>query len=260
MGELIERAWFGLSLAIGHLLRSSRYSRTAIVRRDGGAEVRKRRAFHAPFLVWLGLPLARILDTGVRVLPQHEWEERERRAYSRLHEAEVRVEGDGALVLPFLPGRTLAALLDDASVDEATRQRAIVLAAAALAALHRLGLTHGDAMAANVMIDLEAGAARWFDFETVHDPRRREAWCRADDVRALLATCLLPTSEVGLDGTLTLVLEAYADATVVGLLADMFSTPMQRPLAFHLGQAPLSFRRFRMTGRLLRARRDPSTS
>lgn len=260
MRGAMERAWFVVSRAAGRLLRSATYSRTTIVRHAGGAEVRKRRALHAPLLVRLGDPLMRVLGTGVRVLPQRAWEERERRAYRDLYAAEVRRDGDGTLVLPFLRGRTLAALLDDASVGEGARRSAIVLAAVALAALHRRGYTHGDAMAANVMIDLEAGAARWFDFETVHDPGRGEAWCRADDVRALLATCLHRTSGARLDDTFTLVLDAYADRAVVGLLHDMFSTTMQRPLAFHLGQAPLSFRRFEDIGRLLRVRRDPSTS
>ena len=55
------------------------------------------------------------------------------------------------------------------------------------------GFTHGDAMAENVMVDLEAGVAHWFDFETIHDSRRPMAWRRADDVRALLVTCLVRT-------------------------------------------------------------------
>ena len=258
MRGAMERAWFAVSRAAGRLLRSARYSRTTIVRRAGGAEVRKRRALHAPLLVWLGGPLMRILDTGVRVLPQREWEERERLAYRSLHGAEVRIEADGTLVLPFLPGRPLAALLDDPSADEATRRSAIVLAAAALATLDRLGITHGDAMAENVMLDLDAGAARWFDFETVHDPRRGEAWCRADDVRALLATCLHRAGRASLGDTLALVLDAYEDGAVDELLAGRFSSAAQRPLAFHLGQAPLSIRQFREVGRLLRARRDSS--
>ncbi len=43
------------------------------------------RLFYAPLLVWLGGPLVRLLDTGVRVLPQREWEERERQLYRSLH-------------------------------------------------------------------------------------------------------------------------------------------------------------------------------
>ena len=44
--------------------------------------------------------------------------------------------------------------------------------------------THADAMAENVLIDLEGGVAHWFDFETVHDTGRPLVWRRADDVRA----------------------------------------------------------------------------
>ena len=51
-----------------------------------------------------------------------------------------------------------------------------------------------DAMAENVLVDLDAGVARWFDFETVHEASRPQIWRRADDVRALLATCLLRTA------------------------------------------------------------------
>lgn len=259
MRAVMERAWYVLCLAAGRLLRSARYSTTTIERHGGGAVVRKRRAAHAPLLVRLGAPLMRILGTGVRVLPQRDWEERERCAYRRLYGAQVRVDARGALVLPVLAGRTLAAVLDDASADEATRRCAMGLAAVALAALHRRGLTHGDAMAENVMIDHEAGAARWFDFETVHDPRRGEAWCRADDVRALLASCVHRAGPAPPGDMLDRLLDAYADRTVEALLAARFSSIVQRPLAFHLGQAPLSLRRFREVGRLLRARAATST-
>ena len=45
-----------------------------IVDQDGERQVRKRRLFYAPLLVWMGGPLVRILDTGGRVLPQRDWE------------------------------------------------------------------------------------------------------------------------------------------------------------------------------------------
>ena len=108
MRELWERAYFGLCLALGRLLRSGRYSEARIVYRDGERQVRKRRLFHAPVLVWMGGPLSRILDTGVRVLPQREWEERERRVHRRLRGTSIRVDADGTLVLPCLAGEMLA--------------------------------------------------------------------------------------------------------------------------------------------------------
>jgi serine/threonine protein kinase len=237
----MTRACFLVCLFLGRLLRSARYSRVRIVDRDGEREVRKRRVVFAPLLIGISHPALKLLDTGVRILPQREWEERERDIYRRLYSESIGIDADGTLVLPCLAGRTLAALLDDPRVDNSERKRIIALAVAALARFHRLGLTHGDAMAENVLIDLDAGVARWFDFETVHDPGRTMDWRRADDVRALLVTCLLRTSCERRDETVRLVLDAYADAGVARLLAAHFVSVLRRPLAFHLAQAGLSF-------------------
>jgi hypothetical protein len=249
---LAERAYFLLCLTLGRLLRSGRYSTVRIVHQDGEPPVRKRRLFYAPLLVWLGDPLVRLLDTGVRVLPQRDWEERERRLYRCLTGTSIRIDADGTLALPCIPGQTLAILLEDPELEESARKRAIELAVVALADFHAKGFTHGDAMAENVMVDLEAGGAGWFDFETVHDPNRPMNWRRADDVRALLATCLLRTAREKLAETLELILDAYRDEEVTRLLATSFASVWQRPLTFHLGQAPLSFQYFKETGRLLR--------
>jgi hypothetical protein len=204
--------------------------------------------------VWLAGPLVRILDTGVRVLPQREWEDSERLIYRSVYGTSIRVDGDGALVLPRLSGKTLAALMEDSQLRESDRNIAIGLAVGALAEFHRLGFTHGDAMAENVMVDLEADVAHWFDFETVHDPSRPMAWRRADDVRALLATCLLRTECDDIPGTLGLTLDAYADEEVTRLLAGSFASVWRRPLPFHLGQAGMSFEYCREIARLLRER------
>ena len=251
---MMDRICFSLSLALGRLLRSGKYSTTVVVHVNGERKVRKHRLPHAPFLVWIGGPLLRILDTGVRVLPQRDWEARERELYRNLHGQAIQVDADGALLLPFLAGETLAALLEDPELDESVREQAIRLAVLALAEFHGHGFTHGDAMAENVMVELETGTARWFDFETMHDPRRPLAWRRADDVRALLATCLLRTPPKKLAGTLEFIVDLYADEEVTRLLAARFGSPLQRPLALHLGQAPLSFRCFGEIGRLLTER------
>src|SRR5688572_21215666 len=194
MRDLAERAYFSVSLAVGRLLRAGRYSKARIVQHDGVPAVRKSRSFYAPLLVKLGDSVVRILDTGMRVLPQREWEERERELYHILRGTSIRIEGDGVLVLPRLAGCTLASLLDDPKQQAPVRKMAIELAVVALADFHRRGFTHGDAMAENVMVDLDAGVAHWFDFETVHDPRRPLTWRRADDIRALLATSLVRTA------------------------------------------------------------------
>ena len=297
MRALAERACFLMCLALGRLLRSARYSRARIVDQDGDPstlrepqgrpersrgttssgssragsrdelQVRKHRVFYAPLLVWMGNVLLGILDTGVRVLPQREWEERERRVYRSLRGTSIRIEADGTLVLPCLAGETLATLLVDPELEESVRKRAIERAVVALAELHHLGFTHGDAMAENVLVDLEAGVAYWVDFETIHDMNRPLAWRRADDLRALLVTCLVRTVPEEVAETLQLVLDVYEDLwrrsckaakadEVTPLLAASFSSALRRPLAFHLAQAGLSLQGFREIARLLNARYD----
>jgi hypothetical protein len=252
----LTRVCFVLSQALGWLLRHARYSEARIVDRDGERYVRKHRLFYAPLLVWLSGPLFRILDGGVRVLPQRDWQERERGVYQSLRGSSVRIDADGTLVLPCLAGDTLATLLDDATLSESRRNRAIELAVAALADLHRLGWTHGDAMAANVMVDLEPGAAHWFDFETIHESSRPMAWRRADDVRALLVTCLIRTASNRIAATLERILNVYDDEGVTRLLAVNFASVRLRSLPFHLAQAGLCYRSYQEIGRLLNARLD----
>ena len=241
----MTRAYFIVCRALGSVLRSARYSKAKVA----GPEVRKRRRFYAPLLIWLGGPLMRALDTGVRVLPEPEWHERERRVYQSLWGNSIRTDRDGVLVLPVLAGETLAALLEQSTLEESVRQKAIEQAVVALAQFHRLGFTHGDAMAENVLVDLDAGVARWFDFETIHDSTRPMDWQRADDVRALLVTCLVRTAPGKYAETVRLILATYADARVVQVVATSFDSVWRRSLTFHLAQAGLSFQCFREIGR-----------
>ena len=252
--DLAERAYFALCLVLGRILRAERYSQARIVHEDGECRVRKHRVFYAPLLVWMGGPLVRLLNTSVRVLPQRAWEERERRLYRSLYRTSISVTRDGTLILPCLAGETLATLLENQDLDGSARKRAIQLAVLALVEFHRLGFTHGDAMAENVLIELESGVAHWFDFETVHDSRRPMPWRQADDVRALLVTCLVRTAPAQLVETLQRVLDAYADEGVTRLLLASFTSLLQRPLTFHLAQAALPFQGFQDIARRLRER------
>lgn len=254
---LAERAWFSCCLLAARLLRSTRYSSTNVFTHQRELRIRKHRAFYAPALVGMAGVLYRVLDTGVRVLPQRAWIERERDMYATLYNCSVHVERDDTLILPRLDGTTLASLLVRPDLDNTTRIRAIELAVFALAALHRDGLTHGDAMADNVMIDLESSVARWFDFETVHEARRSTAWCKADDLRALLATCLLRTPQSLQSDTLRCILREYGDAEVIAQLATTFVSLRRRALAVHLAQAALSLGQYREIARLLQLPQEP---
>jgi hypothetical protein len=54
--------------------------------------------------------------------------------------------------------------------------------------------------------------------------------------------------------TLQLILDVYADEAVTRTLATSFTSVMQRPLTFHLGQAALTYESFQEIARLLRTR------
>jgi hypothetical protein len=257
-GELAARAYFGLCLVSGRMVRSATYSKVSVVHEGGQHVVRKHRRFYAPLLIWMSRLLVSVLDGGVRVLRQRDWEERERRIYASLRSSSIAVHADGVLVLPFLAGDTLAMLLERPELEESSRKRAIEYAIVALAEFHRLGFTHADAMAENVMVDLDAGVARWFDFETIHDASRPPTWRRADDVRALLATCLLRTVPGKRAETLELIVDLYANDDLTRALATIFSSVWRRSLTLHLAQAGLSFACFREIGRLLRERSPAS--
>ena len=255
MQALGARAYFTLCLALGRLLRTGKYSNARIVYSDGERQVRKSRAFYAPLLIRMGEPLMTLLDTGVRVLRQRDWEERERQVYRSVYGASIRIDSDGTLLLPCLAGDSLATLLEQPELEKSARKRFIERAVVALSELHRSGFTHGDAMAENVMIDVEAGVARWFDFETVHESSRPMVWRQADDVRALLVTCLMRTTPERFAATLRLVLDVYADEAVTGVLAARFTSVFRRSLTFHLAQAGLSFQHSGEIARLLKFRR-----
>jgi hypothetical protein len=250
----MERAYFLLCRTLGRLLRSTKYSNTRIVSQDGELRVRKRRLFYAPLLLWMSGPLLKLLDAGVRVLPQRDWERREREVYEAVHGTWTRIEAGGMLVVPRLPGEPLSALLENPALKDSERKTAIELAVLALSRLHAKAVTHGDATAENVVVDLESGVARWIDFELVHDSTRPLAWRRADDLRALLATCLIRTGRERLSETVHLVLDVYRDEGMARPLATYFATIFRRPLAFHLGQAALSFEDFREVARLAQER------
>ena len=75
MRELAERAWFLLCLGLGRLLRAGKYSTVRIVSERGELSARKHRRFYAPLLISAGGLLVKVLDTGVRILSQRDWEE-----------------------------------------------------------------------------------------------------------------------------------------------------------------------------------------
>jgi hypothetical protein len=101
---IASRAYFALCLAAGRMLRPARYSTVRIINRDDERLVRKHRRFYAPLLIRMSDLLVRILNSGVRVLPQRDWEQRERRIYQRLYGASIQVMSTGRSSYHYSPG------------------------------------------------------------------------------------------------------------------------------------------------------------
>ncbi len=238
------KGYHALCSALGRCLRSATYSRVADGVEGGAPTVTKRRAGYASALIALGNIALRLLGTGTRILSQREWEERETHLYGVLYGEEARAT-PGELELPKLPGVPLAELLRDPAVSRTHRERALRLSARALRRLHDLGYTHADAMASNVLVDMSRDEARWFDFETVHSTNESPVARRADDVRALLYTCAAAADGQELSRVVDVVLEAYGHEETGCAVARRARRLFPRPLAFHLGQAGLSFGRLR---------------
>ncbi len=102
------------------------------------------------------------------------------------------------------------------------RLRGLGAASRALWDLHRVELpradgacerlSHGDATLRNVLFDPGTGEARWFDFDTAHDPGLAPAWRHGDDLRALVYSAVESFADVPVALLLRTVQDAYADA------------------------------------------------
>ena len=239
--RMLSFVYYHVAMAIGAAMRNAKYSIVSV--EDDGAtiKVRKVRAWYAPALIAAHATLMKVLNAGVRVLPNRRWAAHEQYMFARLYNMQVRTGAAGVLVVPRIEGRTLSSLLADEEVADDNRMRALALAVASLAYLHQRGFTHGDAMADNVMVSLAAGIARWFDFENMHDSKRSKTWRQADDLRALVDTVMVRCPVHLRGNALQVIIYGYPDVQVMRQMRSVNRSIWQRALPVHLGQAPLAF-------------------
>ena len=117
-------------------------------------------------------------------------------------------------------------------------------------------LSHGDATLRNVLFDPESGHARWFDFDTAHDPGLAPAWYHGDDLRALVYSAVESFADVPVMMLLRTVRDAYADPGPWEQLCDRLARGDLHRSPLHFAQAcPPDGRRRELEALLLRGDR-----
>jgi hypothetical protein len=225
--------------------------------------IAKRRRWFGPLLIGPGNLYLRLTGSGVRVLSGAEWRARERALHRALHEIELEDGPRGWLILPRWPGVVLADHARSRLDPPPARLRGLGAACRALRDLHRVELpradggceplSHGDATLRNVLFDPGAGEARWFDFDTAHDPGLAPAWRHGDDLRALVYSAVESFADVPVARLLRTVRDAYADPGPWEQLSDRLARGGLHRSPLHLAQAsPPAGRRRELESLLLR--------
>jgi hypothetical protein len=225
--------------------------------------IAKRRRWFGPLLIGPGNLYLRLPRSGVRVLPGAEWRARERALYRTLYGIELDPEPRGWLIFPRWPGVVLADHARSRLDPAPARLRGLGAASRALWHLHRLvlpradggpeRLSHGDATLRNVLFDPGTGEARWFDFDTAHDPGLAAAWRHGDDLRALMYSAVESFADVPVALLLRTAHDAYADPGPWEQLRDRLARGALHYSPLHLAQAcPPDGRRRELETLLLR--------
>jgi hypothetical protein len=225
--------------------------------------IAKRRRWFGPLLIGPGNLYLRLLQSRVRILPGAEWQSRERALHRVLHGIELETGPRGWLILPRWPGMVLADYAQSRIDPAPARLRGLGAASRALRDLHRVELaradgvcerlSHGDATLRNVLFDPETGEARWFDFDTAHDPGLAPAWRHGDDLRALMYSSVESFADVPVTMLLRTVRDAYADPGPWEQLRDRLARGALHRSPLHFAQAcPPDGRRRELESLLLR--------
>ena len=212
----------------------------------------KQRTRWAQFLIPPGNLYLRVQGALSEVLARQDWIAWEAAIATQL-KRDVRIlEDHSGLEIPDLSGACLQDLLRAAgSVED--KLRGIYLSACALQQFHRICVTngrftnwplsHGDATARNVIVDLETNTANWIDFDMRHRPGLAPVTRRADDLRTLMWSSANWLDQSECRDVICAASEGYADAEVVRELQGL-TRRWTCPTVFQLAQSPMSITNF----------------
>jgi hypothetical protein len=237
---------YWLAARTGRLIASPRLNIVTVRQEATRTVYIKRRCWYAVALI----TMARLSRPRFRVLPTAAWHVWETAVYQQIYQQNIAITNDGALILPAMPGRTLAAVL----LQPINRTYALAVMTAAIRALSRLHqqsimlpdgtcypFSHGDATIANVTYDRTSDSAYWFDFETAHNPASQHAWCCADDLRALLFSAGAQLGMAYTTALAQLIRVEYPEPQIQHLLRKSVLQLMHQPDVWHLAQTHLPY-------------------
>lgn len=215
-------------LSLAKYLNRVNLSRVEFVDIQGNSFVRKQPLGHSPFFRVLANELLRYRSAPVIVLKREEWHRRELYIYNQLYRKEAYVDEEKRLLMEKLDGKTLRAVLTGGSRTDEERHLALRLAARALRSFHQYSsnepsaepLSHSDATANNVLVELAAQQAWWIDFDLVHRVEAPTSLRQADDLRSLIFSAVPLFPQAQIYTALQETLQAYSDPIVLRTLRD----------------------------------------
>jgi hypothetical protein len=250
--ERLVQLRHGCRRLLALMLSMIRLHRVDFVSIDGVEFVRKRRRRFAHLIIPVGNLFLKISGSPIIVLPLTLWLEWEHAVEASTRRTLVSTDpfanGTG-LWCRHVPGTSLRQLLAASDCSSNQKSDAIRWSLASLRMLHenvahwgygvRQSISHGDATANNVIVDVNKRTACWIDFDTRHQPHVSEADRRADDLRALIysSAVYLPASRF--PELADILIAAQFDDAIVRHFRQRLTNEWIDLTAAQLAQAPL---------------------
>lgn len=242
----------GCLRVLGMLLSLIRLHRVQFTSRGGVEFVHKRRTLSAQLIIPLGNLFLKITGSPIVVLPLDRWLEWERAVETatrrNLVSMDLVAKGTG-LLCRRIPGTSLTRVLADGDRSLEQKVDAISWSLASLRMLHtnvadwghgiHQSISHGDATANNVIVDINTRTACWIDFDTRHQPNVPELDRRTDDLRCLIYSAAVHLPSASFPGLADILIAAQFDEAIVRYFRQRLANKWIHLTAAQLAQAPL---------------------
>ena len=238
---------------LGMLLSKLRLHRVAFAANDGIDVVHKRRKVWATWVISPGNLFLKLTGSSIVVLPSSRWIAWELAVDAARQRNLVSTAGGNAIGLSCrrIPGQSLAQILAHHHVGHEQKSAALRWSLLALNELHRhvadwgdgivQSISHGDATANNVIVNLDNGTACWIDFDTRHHPSLTEADRRTDDLRALIYSAAVHWPATRYLDLAEILIESQPECSTLRHLHARLQNEWCRMTTAQLAQAPLQW-------------------